>query len=279
MAEEQWGYSVGLAMSGIALLLVVLDPAVLRVGKLPPQLLSGYAKEAFQLLHIPFVVSDPSVDDLGGLLAPVLGEDSLHRGRQGPVLGRDVILYRREDGIDACKTTPKPDSSRLPALAKDVRQHWLTPWGHCGLLLLQCLYKLPVDLIELVEIIPCELVDAASREPVGDGKHLDGQGANPLQINEARDVLVVIDEDITCMEVGELEIKWPAAMLPQDVAMRECPEQRPRGHLAGSPQRRKRNWDWRGKLSSWNVSMSVTNGSVQAYVSSLGICPRCAVVL
>jgi hypothetical protein len=67
-----------------------------------------------------------------------------------------------------------------------------------------------------MEVIAHYLIDTMSRKPIRYSKHLYRQSTDPLKIYQTSNVPLLVDKDITCMEVGKLEIEGSVTAFPLD---------------------------------------------------------------
>jgi hypothetical protein len=91
--------------------------------------------------------------------------------------------------------------------------------------------KLLSHLTELIQMLFFYLIYSLYDMPVGHRKYLYGEIAHPLQVNNASDIPFLVDKDITCMKVGELEYKRSVTSFLVGIMMRERPEQGFNCHL------------------------------------------------
>ena len=88
-----------------------------------------------------------------------------------------------------------------------------------NLLCLKYFHEFLSNHVEFIEVIAYDLIDAMSRKPIRYCKHFCRQSADSLKIYQTSNVLMIIDKDITCMEVGELKIEGSVAAFLLDIMM------------------------------------------------------------
>ena len=61
---------------------------------------------------------------------------------------------------------------------------------------------------------PRDLVNTTPGKPARGVDHAKGQSSNPLEVDKARHVPLLVDKDVACVEVGDLKSEGPVAAVP-----------------------------------------------------------------
>jgi hypothetical protein len=79
-------------------------------------------------------------------------------------------------------------------------------------------------LVAVCEVIVPYLIYTMSRELIRYSKHLRRQSADPLKTHQTGNILLLVDKDITYIEVGKLKIEGSVTAFPLAIIIRQHPK-------------------------------------------------------
>lgn len=114
-----------------------------------------------------------------------------------------MISYKEKRSIDRCEGLPEPNGLGLPRLLHDLH-NW--PDERClGRGRVQYFHEFLPDKIKGGKIVFNEQVNAPPGKPIRHSLRLNWQCAQPLQVNQAFYIPVLVHKHITLVEVGKLQ--------------------------------------------------------------------------